>query len=130
MANPFKGEVQIEGEGGKKYKFVLGMYGQVVLEELSGESWPAFWQRSKDWKTKDILNLFRAGLARHHEDMSKQEIADLMDYITPPGVVEIFNEAVRKAMPPTPAEAEPMREDAKESDRPLKKPRVAHASIT
>lgn len=98
MANPFKGEVLIE-DGDKNYKFVLGMYAQTVLEEFAGQSWAAFWARAKEWTATDIVNLFRAGFARHHEAMGKRDIADLMDRLGPQKCSEIINDAVMKAMP-------------------------------
>lgn len=127
----------IEDGEGKSYKFVFGMYAQVVLEETVKESWGSFWSRAKDWNATDILNLFSAGLARHHESMGRLEVADLMDRLGPERCSEIVNEAVTRAMPPKPKtetvppeQEESGLEGAKGEVRPTtKRARAAQASI-
>lgn len=126
--NPFKGEVLIE-DGDKRYKFMLGMYAQVVLEEIAKESWVSFWARAKEWSATDVLNLFRAGMARHQETMERYEVADLMDRLGQAKCSEIINEAINKAMPPK-VEQDVKEEGASGSARPPKKTRTLQATIT
>lgn len=91
MSNPLN-EVTFEA-GGKVYHFGVGFYAQAMLERKTGMTAAKFFQRPLDeFGASDILALFCAGLSRRH-DLTEAQVADILDDITLPRAIEIFNEA-------------------------------------
>lgn len=94
MANPHKGDVGFEVDG-KPYTFRLGMQALAVLEAKTGVPAIKFFRRGEeDWSARDLLNVFAAGLSRHHGELSEQEIGDILDDLTPAEAGELIGRAL------------------------------------
>lgn len=94
MANPQKGEIEIE-IGGKTYTFLLGTYGLAKLEErCGGKPWPSiFADAAKDgWGWRIMLACFHCGLLLHHEPMTEREASILLDELTVPEFMKRLGE--------------------------------------
>lgn len=97
MGNQHKGDICFN-VGGKPYTFRLGMQALAVLEARTGVPAIKFFRRGEEeWSARDLLNVFAAGLSRHHGELSEQEIGDILDDITPAEAGELIGRALTVA---------------------------------
>jgi len=92
MANPIKGEVAFEHDG-KKYLFVLGFLAMAQLERKTGKTVQEISQSLGGVKV--LVDVFQAGMLRHHGTMTEAELTDLMDSMGMDKINEVLGEAIQ-----------------------------------
>jgi hypothetical protein len=82
--------------GGVSYTFRWGTNATVLLERETKEPATKFFQRlSTDASITDLVLVMYCGLARHHGDLTKEKVGDLIDEIGgPEKIIEIFTQAM------------------------------------
>jgi hypothetical protein len=106
MANAVKGEVAVAC-GEKTYTLVLTTNALCELEDLLGQSTGKSIRQLSEMDMRVMRGMFWAALRRHHQALTVQGAADIIDALGAAKAIKALDTAVERAMKPL------------EEDRPL-----------